>query len=116
VHPVESVVAKGLTRSRGDWGSLDELRYRWLEQHVRGEEALRQARTGAPDLILLDLLLPKLTGFEVLRRLKQDPVTAATPVLMVSNLGQDSDIRQARAAGAIDYLVKAELPLDEEDR
>jgi CheY-like chemotaxis protein len=78
-----------------------------------GEEALRQARTGAPDLILLDLLLPKLTGFEVLRRLKQDPATAAAPVLVFSNLGQDSDSTQARAAGAVDYLVKAELSLED---
>ena len=78
---------------------------------VDGEEALRMARTEAPDLILLDLIMPKLQGFEVLRALKADPATAAIPVIILSNLGQDSDVKQAMEAGAAGYFVKANLSL-----
>ena len=78
---------------------------------VDGEDALRVARAEAPDLILLDLIMPKLQGFEVLRALKADPATAATPVLILSNLGQDSDVKRAMEAGAAGYFVKANLSL-----
>jgi DNA-binding response OmpR family regulator len=80
---------------------------------VDGEEALRMARTEAPDLILLDLIMPKLQGFEVLRALKADAATAATPVIILSNLGQDSDVKQAMEAGAVGYFVKANLSLQD---
>lgn len=80
---------------------------------VEGEEALRVARAEAPDLILLDLIMPKLQGFEVLRALKADPATAATPVLILSNLGQDSDVKQAMEAGAAGYFVKVNLSLQD---
>jgi CheY-like chemotaxis protein len=78
-----------------------------------GEEALRLARDEAPDLILLDLIMPKLQGFEVLRVLKEDPATSPIPVIVLSNLGQDSDIQQAIDTGAGAYLVKAHLSLEE---
>jgi DNA-binding response OmpR family regulator len=78
-----------------------------------GEEALRMARAEVPDLVLLDLIMPKMQGFEVLRALKQEPATAAMPVVVLSNLGQDADVRQAREAGAAAYLVKANLALGE---
>jgi CheY-like chemotaxis protein len=77
-----------------------------------GEEALRTARAEIPDLILLDLIMPKLQGFEVLRQLKADPATAAIPVIVLSNLGQDRDVQQAMAAGALAYHVKANLSLE----
>jgi DNA-binding response OmpR family regulator len=80
---------------------------------VDGEEALRMARTEAPDLILLDLIMPKLQGFEVLRALKADAATAAIPVIILSNLGQDSDVKQAMEAGAAGYFVKANLSLQD---
>jgi len=80
---------------------------------VDGEEALRLAREEAPDLILLDLIMPKLQGFEVLRALKQEPATAGIPVIVLSNLGQDSDIQQALEAGALAYIIKAHLPLQD---
>lgn len=78
-----------------------------------GEEALRLARDEAPDLILLDLIMPKLQGFEVLRTLKEDPATSPIPVIVLSNLGQDSDIQQAIDTGAAAYLVKAHLSLED---
>lgn len=80
---------------------------------VDGEEALRMARAEAPDLILLDLIMPKLQGFEVLRALKADAATAATPVIILSNLGQESDVKQAMDAGAAGYFVKANLSLQD---
>jgi len=78
-----------------------------------GEKALRLAKTEVPRLVLLDLIIPKVQGFEVLRRLKQNPKTASIPVLILSNLGQESDVKQAMDLGAVDYLVKANLSLDQ---
>lgn len=76
-----------------------------------GEETVDRARAQRPDLILLDLIMPKLQGFEVLRRLKADPATAAIPVVVLSNLGQERDVQQALAAGAAAYYVKANISL-----
>jgi CheY-like chemotaxis protein len=78
-----------------------------------GEEALQCIHDEAPDLVLLDLIMPKLQGFEVLRILKQDPVTRPIPVVVLSNLGQESDVQQALQDGAIAYLIKANLSLQE---
>ena len=78
---------------------------------VDGEEALNVVQTVNPDIILLDLIMPKIQGFEVLRRLKEDPATRDIPVVVLSNLGQDSDLQRATAAGAIGYLVKSNLSL-----
>ena len=78
-----------------------------------GEEALRVARSDAPDLILLDLIMPKMQGFEVLRILKEDPRLAPIPVIVLSNLGQERDVRQAMEAGAAAYYVKAGLTLQD---
>lgn len=81
-----------------------------------GEEALRLARAEPPDLILLDLIMPKMQGFEVLRLLKQDPATRAIPVIVLSNLSQDSDMTQAEELGAVGYFVKANMSLEELSR
>lgn len=78
-----------------------------------GEEALRLARAERPDLILLDLIMPKLQGFEALRALKADPATRAIPVIVLSNLGQSQDVQQTIEAGAAAYFVKANLSLQE---
>ncbi len=81
---------------------------------VDGEEALRLlAEPEHPDLVLLDLIMPKVSGFEVLRRLKQDPATSHIPVIVLSNLGQKGDVEQATQAGAAAYLVKAKVTLRE---
>lgn len=78
-----------------------------------GEEALQVARAERPDLVLLDVVMPRLQGFDVLKALKRDPVTARIPVIVLSNLGQDSDVEQAIALGAEAYLVKAHLSLQD---
>ena len=78
---------------------------------VDGEEALRIARAEQPDLVLLDLIMPKIQGFEVLKALKDDATTRHIPVIVLSNLGQESDVQRAMAQGAIAYVVKANLSL-----
>jgi CheY-like chemotaxis protein len=77
-----------------------------------GQEALRLAREEAPDVILLDLIMPKIQGFEVLRSLKADPITSRIPVIILTNLSQDTDRSSALTGGAREYLVKANLSLD----
>jgi CheY-like chemotaxis protein len=78
-----------------------------------GEEALRLAKSELPELILLDLIMPKLHGFAVLRALKQEPSTASIPVIVISNLEQASDLKTATELGAVDYWVKANVGLEE---
>ena len=78
-----------------------------------GEEALRIAASSKPDVIVLDLLLPKKNGFEVLDELKKNGELKMIPVVVVSNLGEDSDIKRALALGAADYYVKSEHPINE---
>jgi len=76
-------------------------------QAVDGESGLRLAREKKPDLILLDLILPGIDGFEVLRQLKESSDTADMQVVVLSNLGQKDDIDRALSLGAKDYLIKA---------
>jgi CheY-like chemotaxis protein len=78
-----------------------------------GVEAIRIARAETPDLILLDLIMPKMQGFEVLKILKGDPETSGIPVVILSNLGQEGDSKSAREMGALDYWIKANLDLEE---
>ena len=80
---------------------------------VDGEEAVRIARAERPDLVLLDLIMPKIQGFEVLKALKEDPATASIPVIVLSNLGQERDVQQAMELGAVAYFIKAHLSLHE---
>jgi CheY-like chemotaxis protein len=78
---------------------------------VDGEEALKQVAAVKPAMVLLDLIMPKLQGFEVLRRMKAAPETAAIPVVVTSNLGQESDVKQAMDLGAAAYFIKSNLSL-----
>jgi DNA-binding response OmpR family regulator len=78
-----------------------------------GEEALRLAREHIPDLLLLDLIMPKMQGFDVLKELKGKPETAGIPVIVLSNLGQDSDVQLARERGAHDYIIKSNIALEQ---
>lgn len=77
---------------------------------ANGELGLRQAREGAPDLVLLDLMLPGLDGLEVCRMLKQDPVTRPIPVIMLTAKGEESDVVLGLGVGADDYIVKPFSP------
>jgi len=76
-------------------------------QAADGEEGEKKIKETKPDLILLDLILPGIDGFEVLSRIKQDPTVAPIPVVILSNLGQKEEIEKGLKLGAVDYLVKA---------
>lgn len=82
-----------------------------VETAVDGEEGIARARAGHPDLILLDLLMPRLPGVEALRCLKTDPSTRDIPVLVLSNSSREEDIREVMALGALDYWIKANISL-----
>jgi len=77
-----------------------------------GEEAVEKIKEEKPDLILLDLILPKKNGFEVLEEIKVIPELVDIPVIILSNLGQESDIKKGIELGAVDYLVKTEISID----
>ena len=74
-----------------------------------GEIGVKVIRESLPDIILLDIIMPKVNGFEVLAQLNQDPVLAKIPVIIISNSGQPVEIDKALSLGAKDYLVKAEF-------
>lgn len=76
-----------------------------------GEIGLRLAREKNPDLILLDLILPKMDGFEVLKALKSDPAYSHIPVIVLTNLESNDDIERALSLGARSYLIKANYAL-----
>ncbi|MBI4118142.1 MAG: response regulator [Parcubacteria group bacterium] len=78
-----------------------------------GETGLEEARKTHPNLILLDLLLPGMDGYEVLRQIKADPALKDTPVLIVSNLGQKDEVEKGMQLGAAGFLVKAHVDLDD---
>jgi len=78
-----------------------------------GETGLKMAKTKKPDLILLDLILPKVHGFDVLRQLKEDPETKEIPVIVLTNLEGIGDVDKAIGLGATTYLVKAQYTLEE---
>ncbi len=84
-----------------------------VEKAMDGEEAFELLKTIRPDLILLDLILPKRNGFEFLELLRNDPNFSKTPVIITSNLGQDSDIERGKNFGVIEYIVKNRLSIDE---
>jgi len=72
-----------------------------------GELGLAKAKVELPKLILLDILLPKKNGFEVLQELKSEETTKQIPVILLTNLSQEDDIKRGYELGAVDYLVKA---------
>src|SRR3989338_7400616 len=79
-----------------------------------GEAALKTlAEEPLPAVILLDLMLPHKSGFEVLEAIGKDPRLAAVPVLVLSNLAQQGDVERAKALGAQGYFVKADTPLEQ---
>jgi len=84
-----------------------------IQNALDGEIGLKLAREIKPDLILLDLILPKMDGFEVLEELKKDDDLKDIPVIVLTNLESSQDIERALALGANTYLVKANYDLKE---
>lgn len=84
-----------------------------VEAAFDGEKALKSLEKSKPDLVLLDIILPKINGFDVLKAIKENPDTQDIPVIMISNLGRDEDIKQSIKLGAVDYYIKAQHPIFE---
>lgn len=78
-----------------------------------GKEGLAKTKEERPELVLLDIILPGIDGFEVIQKLKEDPQTNAIPVVMLTNLGQREDVERAMALGATDYIIKAHFTPNE---
>lgn len=78
-----------------------------------GDEAMARLQSRRFDIILLDLLMPKRDGFYVLEQIKKSPTWKLTPVIVLSNLGGDAEIKRALELGADDYFVKSQHPIEE---
>ncbi|MCK4540460.1 response regulator [Candidatus Parcubacteria bacterium] len=78
-----------------------------------GNETLKKAREEKPDVVLLDLIMPEKNGFEALEEIKADNDLKNIPIIILSNLGQDSDIQRGRDLGANDYLIKSNFSIRE---
>lgn len=96
---------------------LELVRYTLEDEQIRvleasdGAQALEAALAARPDLILLDVQMPRLDGLEVCRRLRADPSLAGTRIVMLTAAGQDADRARGLAAGADEYLTKPFSPL-----
>jgi DNA-binding response OmpR family regulator len=84
-----------------------------IDQAKDGVEALMLLKQKKYDLVLLDIILPKMSGFEVMESLKNDPNASSIPIVIVSNLGQESDVQKGEMLGAIGYFIKAKLSIEE---
>ena len=78
-----------------------------------GEEGIRQVELHLPDLVLLDMRMPKLSGLDTLAALKQNEKTKSIPVVILSNSSGEADMRKAQELGAVGYWIKASLSLHE---
>jgi DNA-binding response OmpR family regulator len=103
-----------------DEPTFQKLAGRFLEKEgfqiisaLDGEAGVRLAKKMHPDLILLDLILPKKDGFEVLKELKQDEKAKKIPIIILTNLEGSNDVEKALSLGATTYLVKANYELEE---
>jgi DNA-binding response OmpR family regulator len=80
-----------------------------IQRVPNGEEALAKALDFRPDLILLDAMMPKVSGFDVLDILRNTPETTNMRIIMLTALSQESDIQRAKALGVDEYLVKSQV-------
>ena len=80
---------------------------------VDGEEGIRKAKSEKPDLVLLDIIMPKKDGYEVIKEMKESEEMKNIPIILLTNLGSINDIEKALELGATTYLVKADYKLEE---
>lgn len=90
---------------------LSDLGYQ-VSVAIQGEEGWQKTKDERPDIVLLDIILPRLDGFIYLRRLRAHKQLKDVPVMILSNLGQDSDMEQGKELGAMDYIVKSNHTID----
>ncbi len=93
-------------------GRLERDGFQVVQAHD-GAEALTDLKAGKYDLMLLDIILPKMSGFEVMESMRSDPNAENVPVVIVSNLGQEGDIQRGQMLGAVGYFIKAQLSIEE---
>ncbi len=79
---------------------------------ANGIEAVKRAPQEQPDLIILDVRMPKMTGYEACRHLKENPATSAIPIVFLSAKGQETEIEEGLSSGAVEYIVKPFAPDD----
>jgi len=93
----------------------DKLRRAGFEvvRAIAADEGLRKTLIEKPDLVILDLVLPRKSGFEILSEMKLNPKTRKIPVVILTNLGQESDIERGLDLGAVAYLVKTEFSVNQ---
>lgn len=84
-----------------------------ISEAIDGEQGLEKIKEMKPDLIILDILLPGIDGFEVLSKIKEDRSVVSVPVVILSNLGQKEEVEKGMRLGATDYLIKAQVTSDE---
>ncbi|MBI5220691.1 MAG: response regulator [Candidatus Liptonbacteria bacterium] len=77
-----------------------------------GEQAVAWLRNNKPDALILDLIMPKMSGFDVLEAMSMDPQMNTIPVIVLSNLAQESDVEKAKRYGAKEYFVKVRISID----
>ncbi len=80
---------------------------------IDGEKGMEKIKSEKPDVVLLDLILPGMDGFEVLSKIKNDDGMPSCPIIILSNLGQREDVEKGLKLGAVDYLVKAHFTPNE---
>jgi len=78
-----------------------------VEMATDGKKGLEKIETSKPDLILLDIVLPKMDGFEILKKVKEDSQLKKIPVILLTNLGQKNEVEKGLALGADEYIIKA---------
>ncbi len=101
---------EALQRTMGD--ILEREKYEVIKA-LNGEDGLRLAKSEKPDLIILDIVLPRMKGFEVLQELKEEEETKDIPVIILTNLEKPKDVEKALDLGATTYLVKTHYALEE---
>ena len=84
-----------------------------VTQAFDGEEAIELFKKNKPDLIILDLIMPRVSGFEVLENISVDPQFSRIPVIVLSNLGQESDIEKVKNLGAALHMIKVRTSIDD---
>ncbi|KAB7624473.1 response regulator [Alkalilimnicola sp. S0819] len=92
-------------------GMLEKHGYEVLVAET-GEQGIKVAQESAPDVILMDIVMPGVNGFQATRKLSKDPATSSIPIVMISTKDQDTDRIWAKRQGALDYITK---PVTEEE-
>lgn len=82
-----------------------------VSEAITGNEGLNKVAAQKPNLIILDLILPGKDGFEVLSEIKLNPATKNIPVIILSNLGQESDVKRGLELGAVNYIIKTDFSI-----